>query len=347
MVPQITKALIIRLSSVGDVILASLLVRAFRRRFPACRLDFVVKDACSELVRFNPHITNVLTFPDRGSRAELLQLRTMICETGYDLIVDIHDSIRSRVVTFGHPKTVRMNKRKIARFLLVRTGFNLYPFLGGSPAVSDRYLETVRPFGVTDDGQGLEVHIPQDVMTRAGSFLGGANGPFIGVAPGSIHGNKMWLPERFALTALTLANENHAGVILFGGGRERERCDAIEGLIHEQQPGLPVFNTAAKTALLEAAALMDRCILVITNDSGLMHLAAARKRPVIALFGPTVSEFGFFPTGTNSRVVEHPSLTCRPCTHIGLEECPKGHFRCMKEIETDTVLAAARELVES
>ena len=347
MTPPPTKALIIRFSSVGDIILSSLLIRVFRRTFPDCRLDFAVKTTYADLVRHNPYISNVIAFPEKGSFAELARMRTMIRETGYDLIMDIHDSIRSRVITFGHPRTVRINKRKLARFLLVKTGLNMYARLGGSPGVAERYLEPVRSLGVVDDGNGPEVFFPAGTELMADSLLGGREGQFVGVAPGSIHWNKMWPPDRFARVALTIALEKRAGVILFGSAREKDRCDEIENILRTEQPDLAVVNTAAKTSLLEVAALMDRCLVVLTNDSGLLHLAAARKRPVVAVFGPTVKEFGFFPTGTRSRVVENPTLNCRPCTHIGLNECPKGHFRCMTEIEADVVLTAAREMLDA
>jgi heptosyltransferase-2 len=92
---------------------------------------------------------------------------------------------------------------------------------------------------------------------------------------------------------------------------------------------------------------MDHCTVVISNDSGLMHLASARKRKLVAIFGPTVREFGFFPQGTESRVVEHEALPCRPCTHIGLPVCPKRHFRCMKDLTVSEVIHAAGKLLKN
>jgi heptosyltransferase-2 len=91
--------------------------------------------------------------------------------------------------------------------------------------------------------------------------------------------------------------------------------------------------------------MMDHCAIVLTNDSGLMHLAAARKRKIVAVFGPTVKELGFFPYGSNSVVIEHTSLRCRPCTHVGLPDCPEGHFRCMRDISAERVVDAARALL--
>nr|MBP6673381.1 glycosyltransferase family 9 protein [Bacteroidota bacterium] len=98
-----------------------------------------------------------------------------------------------------------------------------------------------------------------------------------------------------------------------------------------------VSNFAGEFTLLETAAAMEFCDVVVTNDSGLMHLAAAKQRKVVAVFGSTVQEFGFAPYGTEAVVIENKTLDCRPCTHIGRKECPKGHFRCMTEITPESV----------
>jgi heptosyltransferase-2 len=157
----------------------------------------------------------------------------------------------------------------------------------------------------------------------------------------------MWLPERFAAAAATLGTSHHLPVALFGSAGERERCAAIAAAIRILAPDLSVAVLAGELSLLETAAVMDSCALVITNDSGLMHIAAARKRKVLALFGSTVRQFGFFPFGTESRVVERPDLACRPCTSIGRSRCPRGHFRCMNDISVHQLLHAAGELLSS
>jgi ADP-heptose:LPS heptosyltransferase len=157
----------------------------------------------------------------------------------------------------------------------------------------------------------------------------------------------MWLKERFAATAATLAGQQNAPVLLFGSAAEAARCDEIASMVRETSSSTRVVSLAGSLSLLETAAAMDHCGVVITNDSGLMHIAAARKRKVVALFGPTVRQFGFFPFGTASTVVEHPALPCRPCTHIGLPDCPRGHFRCMRELESGTVIQAATALLEN
>ncbi len=343
------RTLIIRLSSVGDIVLSSLVCRTLRRRFPASHIDYLVKAEYADLVRYNPHLSRIIEFPAGGSLRDVLALRTRIAEARYDLIIDLHDSLRSRIMTAGRKAVRRIRKRKIARLLLVKLKINLYERLGGFPGVAERYLETVTDLGVTNDGEGLELFIHDDHLRTAANYLdqAGIHGSmeFIGVCPSARHANKMWLKERFAETPVRLTSGRDAGILLLGSAAERERCGEILGDIRERGYRGPVLNLAGTLSLLETAALMDRCTLVITNDSGLMHIAAARKRRTVAIFGPTVREFGFFPYGTSSAVVEHPSLPCRPCTHIGLAQCPLGHFRCMKEISTETVVRAAQTLL--
>lgn len=341
------KTLIIRFSSVGDIVLSSLLLRVFHKRFPECRTDYLVKADYADLVRYNPYLSHVIEFPDHGGLGDLWRLRHAVRNEGYDLIVDIHNSLRSRFVCFGSRRVVRIRKRKVARFFLVKAKWNLYSLFGGAPGMAERYLETLRSLRVENDGDGLEVFSPasaretaENMLEREGIRPGGA---FIGIAPTSRHFNKTWPGERFAETASTLAREQKAAVLLFGFGQEeRAACQEVKLLIEKQSPGVLAVNLADRLSIPGTAAMMDLCSIVVANDSGLMHLAAARKRKVVAIFGPTVKELGFFPYGTRSTVVEDATVTCRPCTHIGLSRCPKGHFHCMMNIPPARVVEAAR-----
>jgi heptosyltransferase-2 len=348
---SIEKVLVIRFSSVGDILLSSLLLRAFRKRFPQCRLDYLVKERYAELVLHNPHVSSVLAFPSNESFHELRKLRRTIIDTGYDLLIDIHDSLRSRYLCFGQPHVVRINKRKIARLMLIKTKLDLYRFFKGAPSIAERYLETVRSLGVGNDGEGLEMHLTMEARQKAAEMLSGAgmtNGDLsIGIAPTALHYNKMWPGEYFAEVGVSLWRTKRARIILFGSSRDREHCALVESMIKRQEADALVLNSAGRTTLTDAAALMDACAVILTNDSGLMHLATARGRNVVALFGPTVRSFGFFPYTTNAVVLENSNLSCRPCTHIGLPYCPKQHFRCMKDITPASVVAAAENLLRN
>jgi len=343
------KTLIIRFSSVGDVVLSSLLVRTLRRRFPDSQIDFLVKAEYAELVRHSPYVSRVIEFPRGGTLRDLLHLRRTLHAVGYDLIVDIHDSLRSRLICFGGGTHVRIRKRKIARSILVAFKRDVYRFFGGAPSVAHRYLETVLVYGVVDDGKGLDVFLPVGASTKTDVLFRNAGITrrklVIGLCPSARHATKIWPAERYADLAINLVRQRRAAILLLGAREDLERCAQIEEGIRSALPESQVLNLAGVLTLSETAAGMDRCSLVISNDSGLMHLAVARKRKVLAIFGSTVKQFGFFPFGTLSEVAEHPGLPCRPCSHIGLPECPKGHFKCMQEIGVGDILASAQRFL--
>ncbi|MGA9117178.1 MAG: glycosyltransferase family 9 protein [Bacteroidota bacterium] len=342
----IHRILIIRFSSVGDIVLSSLLVRVLGKALPQARMDYAVKSAYAPLVRHNPGVHRVLELGEGEGAGGLFRLRREA--GGYDLLVDIHDSIRSRLLCAGHRRTVRVRKRKAARWLLVRAGVNLYDRLGEAPPVAERYLETVQHLGAENDGRGLDLFLPPASVARAARFLGeqgiGEGASCIGLCPSARHATKIWPAEHFARAGAELS-QGRGGVLLFGSADESGRCGRIAGMLAALAPGVPVLNCAGTLDLLETASAMDRCAVVLSNDSGLMHVAAARKRPVVALFGSTVREFGFAPYGTPGVVLERAEVRCRPCTHVGRAHCPRGHFRCMRDIPPGDAVAAANRFL--
>ena len=343
--------LIVRFSSVGDLLLTTPSIRALRRRFPESRIDFLVRSEYAELLRGNPHCTSLLEFPAGGTLDDLSRLRGQIRRAGYDLIVDLHGSLRSRILLRGLRNVVRIRKRVVPRWFLVRCKADLYSFFGGSPGVADRYLETLRPWGVSDDGEGPEIFPSEEAQAAAAALAEKAGAEekagWIGVAPSAKHATKIWPWERFAGAAAELSRIRRTGVMLFGGPDDADLCGRTARRIRELQPDIRVLDASGQLTLPATAALMDRCGVILTNDSGLMHLAAARKRKIVALFGSTVGQFGFFPSAGSSIVVEQHGLRCRPCTHIGRESCPLGHFRCMTEIGPERVVAAASAIIST
>jgi heptosyltransferase-2 len=336
------KILVIRLSSVGDIILTSPLLRCLRARFPGARIDVLVKSEYIELVKFNPHVTNVIQLA-AGTRGELSQLKNDIRDTGYDCILDLHNSLRSRWLrSFAGARRVRVvNKRVLRRLALVKWKKNLYRSV---VPVADRYIETASSLGVENDGGGLEIHVPEEIRLLTDSKLSrfslGPDAAVIGLVPGARHFTKRWPQERFVEIGVRLAKIPSAKLLLFGSKEEELACSDIAQLINSASGSGAAVNLAGKLSLLETAVAFDACRVVVTNDTGLMHLAAARKRKIVAIFGSTVKEFGFFPYGTENIVLENPGLACRPCTHIGRPACPLGHFNCMNQITAEDVLLA-------
>lgn len=329
------KILVIRFSSAGDIILTSPFLRALRRRYPEARVDFAIKEEFAPLVEHSPHVDRLIRLPAGAGLRVLMRLKsTLIAEIGgeYDIVFDLHDSLRSRHLRFGLGRQVSVvRKPTLAKWLLVRRKIDrLQPIV----PIALRYLETGRSFGIEDDGDGLELHVGGTLAPITSS----PGRPTIGIAPGARHYTKRWPAERFRALAESLVATTNARVVLFGAEGDRGLCADIAR-------GLPdSVNLAGRSTLLEAAAACDVCDVIVTNDSAMSHVAAARRRPVVAIFGSTVRQFGFAPFRTPSVVVENEGLYCRPCTSIGRESCPETHFRCMLELDVDRVAHAVREI---
>ena len=341
------KTLVIRFSSIGDVVLASPLIRVLRARFPSSQIDFAVRKEYSDLIRYNSNLNFTFEFDARGGFQELRRLKETIRREKYDLIIDIHNSLRSRYIRFlsGAKEVVVLNKRIFARTMFVRLKKNYY---GDIVSVADRYIEPMGTYGIENDGQGLEIFIPDETMYKVSGKISTLKlnlyKKVIGFCPSAKHATKRWPEKRFIETGNRLIRELKAKIILFGGKNDAVLCTAIADGMNKELGGECAIEYSEQFSLLETAAAMQFCDVIVTNDSGLMHIAAAMKKKVVAIFGSTVREFGFYPVGTENIVVERKGLYCRPCSHIGRSKCPEGHFRCMNEIQVDEVVDAIKVL---
>lgn len=343
------KILIVRFSSIGDIILASPLIRSLRTAYPAAQIDFLVKSEYAVLLHHNPHLSSILELHS-DTADELWTLMNSIRKTGYDAVIDIHNSLRSRVIRWfsGARRIGVVDKRVIRRFILVNLHRNVYDSV---VPVAKRYLEAARIVGAGDDEQPLEFFVPEETGGIVHAKLTQKKIPsragLIAFVPGAKHATKRWPPDRFVELGRRLSEEYpDARIVVLGAKEEREYCDDIVQLLNASVGSGKAHNFSGQLTLVETASLFDRCDLVVTNDTGLMHLAAARGRSVVAIFGSTVREFGFFPYGVPNRVVERPGLSCRPCSHIGLDQCPEGHFKCMKDISAEDALAQITGLMK-
>jgi len=195
----------------------------------------------------------------------------------------------------------------------------------------------------------LEVHIPDEVLFGVSGKMARLKlnrfEKVIGLCPGARHFTKRWPSDRFVRVGATCARVSDAKVLIFGGADDESLCSQISSEINEQAGPERATSLCGQFGLLETSAAMEYCDVVITNDTGLMHLATAMRRKIIAIFGSTVKEFGFFPYDPAAIVFERRGLECRPCSHIGRSDCPEKHFRCMMEIEADEIYSKAKELL--
>jgi heptosyltransferase-2 len=164
--------------------------------------------------------------------------------------------------------------------------------------------------------------------------------PLLAVAPGARWPTKRWPIERFAAVAQALAQAQQAAVVVLGSAEDSLLAQELG-----QRLSVPVLNSTGKLSLMHTAALLQQCRLLLSNDSGLMHMATALRVPVVAIFGPTVQEFGFYPFKASAQVVS-AALACRPCSTKGSTRCPRGHHQCMQQVTVAHVLAAASKIWE-
>lgn len=336
------KTLVIRLSSIGDILLATPVVRCLKQKYPEATIDFCVFREYADILRGNPFISNII--PVDRSRPVAEAKEQIKSREIYDCVVDLHNNFRSRSLRKDVAKKVFVvNKRTLQRWLLVKTKINL---LRNAPNVTGRYFEALAPLGVMDDGQGIDFYGVVSVQKKI-DLLGDVdlkNKFIVGLCPGAKHYTKRWLPERYAELALSLIREKNANIFLFGGKDDVDVCAQIYKQVSAAAPD-SIVDLSGECSLAEVAGMMQMCNCVVTNDSALMHVASSQKKPLVAIFGSTVKEFGFAPASPQSIVVENNDLRCRPCTHIGRDSCPKGHFKCMVDVGAGEVKAAIESVL--
>ena len=226
-----------------------------------------------------------------------------------------------------------VDKLNFARFLMIYFKINRLP----GKHVVDRYMETLSVFDVVNDGKGLEYHIPSEDEIDLSGFPPAFRNGFIAFVIGAQHATKQMPAEM----SISICRELDLPVILLGGKREKELGKEIES-----QTGDHVLNVCGQYNINQSASLVRQSRLVITHDTGLMHIAAAFKKKILSVWGHTIPEFGMYPYMPDdaSRIFQVDGLSCRPCTRTGKEKCPKGHFRCMKDIDGMNIVRTAREI---
>lgn len=322
---RIKKILIIRLSSIGDILLTSPLVRSIKKKYPATQLDFLLREEFNDLVQNNPYIDVIHNY--RRDKSENHTLIKLLHSNNYDLVIDLQNNFRSsEIVKKLKCPVLKFKKNNLKKFLLVHFKINM---LKHADKIPDRYAAAAQ---IQLDEEGLEYFISQSPDSRLKE-----NESYIGLCHGAKHFTKRWPLEYFIDLGKRLESAGYK-VILFGGMDEAKSAEEISRHLTN------AINLCGNN-LSQTAANLKICKAVYTNDSGLMHLAAAMKAPIIAFFGSTVKEFGFYPYKAKGIELEIKDLSCRPCTHIGRTSCPKSHFKCMKDIKPELAFQSLTNLL--
>ncbi len=312
------KILVIRFSSIGDIVLCSPVLRLLRQRFPSAEIWFLTKQKYKSLVEFNPHLSGVLSLDD-----SLSSVQKEIKQHNFGLIIDLHLSLRSRWISLLAGKPVlSYAKENWSKWLLVRFGIQR---MSGRHVV-DRYVDALKPLGISPDQKGLEFYpcdCEEPVAEELPAFV--FNQKFTLCSIGGTHQTKKMPAAKW----IELCQQLPGPVVLAGSKEDLQLAEEIiEGM---KKSGREMFDACGKFTLGGTAYLIRWSALVISHDTGLMHIAAAFGKPVVCIWGNTVPVFGFEPYRTPHFNLEVANLNCRPCARTGFEACPKGHFRCMQE----------------
>ena len=341
-VPALKRILVIRLSALGDILLTTPVLRLIRRHCPEAQIHVLVKATYDDLLRAHPCVDRVLCVRQEQSFLETVcALRQM----RYDLVIDLQRTLRSRLLYHGlwSGHKLAYSKRTVRRALLVRLGWNT---LRAMAPVPELYAASLRRLGMQTPLTPLEMHLAPGSAEAMQAHVQRAlphdyHRPLLALAPGARWPTKRWSLARFAAVAEDLAAVRGAAVVILGGAEDVSLGEALCQRLH-----VPVLDCTGQLSLMQTAALLQRCRLLLSNDSGLMHLATALHVPVVAIFGPTVQEFGFYPFQATAQVVS-THLACRPCSTKGSVRCPRGHHHCMQHVTVSEVLAAAQHLWDS
>lgn len=332
---QKSKKLLIRLSSAGDILLTSPLLKLIKEREPDSEIHFVVKSQFADLIRSNPNVNRLHIVQNHADVHELENLRRNLLAEKFDTTLDLHNNFRSIYLRRGTAPKIRViGKDILKRLVLVNSRLNLYSSVR---SVALKYAQTYDR-SVTKVARP-EIFFPDAVIRKVDTIwrsLGPAPSQSVFLCPGARHFTKRWPVEYWK----ELVDKIFPGkrLVLLGGLMDVQACSEIKG-------GKEIANYCGQFSLLESMAMLRYASAVVTNDSFLMHAANALGKKTVAIFGSSVRQFGFFPYDVEHKIMQVEGLPCRPCSHVGLESCPQNHFRCMKEISPAQVRDALESLL--
>ncbi|MEM6763385.1 MAG: glycosyltransferase family 9 protein [Bacteroidota bacterium] len=327
------KVLIIRFSSIGDIVLTSPIVRSLAHQEPDISIHYLTKPAFTSILQTNPHVDRV-----HALKPKLIDTLQELKQEKFDLILDLHHNLRTLIVkNFLGVKSYAFPKGNWEKYQMVKWKKKDISL----PHIVERYADVLRPLGVRLDEQGLDFFISQEEKVAAADFLmendfGSYAKQFYALVIGAKHHTKRW-PNTHVIS---LIHQLAQPVILIGGTGELADAEQIAKAVGRA----PVLSAVGRTNLQVSAALLSMAQVVITPDTGMMHIAAALQKPIISIWGNTVPEFGMYPYKTRHATLEVQELGCRPCSKIGFDRCPKGHFSCMVENTPERVQEAIRKI---
>jgi ADP-heptose:LPS heptosyltransferase len=324
------KFLIIRFSSIGDIVLTTPVIRCLRKKYPEAEICFLTKKKFAGVVESNPYVSKVITLDD-----DILDTIDVLKNEKFDAVIDLHYNFRTLRIKQALKGVLfySFNKLNTQKWIYTGLKINAMP----RKHIVDRYMETVKSFGVVNDNAGLDFFIPEKDKVKDSDIPFSHSQGYIAIAIGAAHFTKKLPVDKLK----ELCAEIEYPIILLGGNEDYNNGVEISNI-----DPVKIYNACGKFSLNESADIVRRSNLVISHDTGLMHIAAAFKRMVFSVWGNTVPSFGMYPYQTEYKVFQVNKLWCRPCSKIGYEKCPLGHFKCMNKIEIDKIIKSAKEFLQ-
>lgn len=335
----IKKILILRFSSIGDIVLTTPVIRSLKVQLDDAEIHYCTKKQFQPILEANPYIDKIHLLEN-----SLQGLIKSLKKERYDLIIDLHNNLRTRIIKqFLGIRAYSFNKINFEKWLLVNLKINRLP----NVHIVDRYMETVKSLGVKTDNLGLDYFIPENQEVEDSWLPESSRKDFVVFAIGGQHTTKKLPFEKM----VELCDRINRPIIIIGGKEDAEigeRLKAffdkntneseLEESLKELGKKTEIFNACGKFSINQSASLIKKSQYVFTHDTGMMHIAAAFKKQVFSIWGNTIPSFGMYPYKTKFVVFENNHLDCRPCSKIGFEKCPKGHFKCMNDVVFDFYL---------
>ncbi len=317
------KILIVRFSSIGDIVLTTPIIRAVKQQLKNAEVHVLTKQSFATVLEANPYIDKLITV-----KKSIFEITSDLKKENYDYVIDLHHNLRTLKLKLVLGKTsFSFNKLNWEKLLMVNFKINRLPKVH----IVDRYFETVASLGVTNDLKGLDYFIkPNDVVDFSKTLPPNFNERYaVLVVGGSFYTKQIPINKLKEICATS-----KIPVVLLGGKDDAKIAEEV----YEQFKNSTI-NLCGKLSLNQSASVIQQASYVVSSDTGLMHIAAAYKKDVYSLWGNTIPQFGMgaYLAGSNSKILEVENLSCRPCSKLGYKKCPKGHFKCMNDIDVSLI----------
>ncbi|MBU8893666.1 MAG: glycosyltransferase family 9 protein [Bacteroidales bacterium] len=323
------KFLIIRFSSIGDIVLTSPVIRILKQQVKSADIHYLTKPQFKSILESNPYVDRVHTLT-KSIKETAQELKY----EHFDYIIDLHRNLRTarfknrlKIISFSFDK---LNKEK---WLLVNLKINKLP----KAHIVDRYLETLKVFDIQNDEKGLDYFIPEKDKVNISEISEDLKYGYVGIVVGAFHNTKKLTKEKI----ISICRKLDKPILLLGGPDNKKEAEEIKNAV-----GRNIYNACGMFNINQSASLIKQANVILTPDTGLMHIASAFKKKIVSVWGNTIPEFGMYPylPHPDSKIMEIKDLKCRPCTKIGFTECPRKHFKCINDLNEDYIVNKIKNL---